>query len=207
MEDGERFHHQMEVYRRTVKDEVAVDRRRFNTLGPVQRKHGQATSGNIDAKNQMDRYQPEEIAQKAAQILSLHVAQSPQTQEIIDVLSIVMRKGPIYDQLAINHHGEIDESYVNSIQEPTRFAKTLANVNLPKIQTTGELLEYLVSVKRNEAADINDITRTTMTQWESIFVDMDTLEDIYSSNSHLREAQYVRLKNSFGQIFNSMSKF
>ena len=207
MEDGEKFHQQMEIYRRTVKDEVAINRPLFNTLGPVQIKHSQATGKNMDARNQMEKFRPEEIAKKAAHILSLHVAQSPQTQELVDVLSIVMRKGPIYEQLAVNQHGEIDEVYVNSIQEPSEFAKRMANINLPKIQTTGEFLEYLVSVKRNEKADINDLRRSSNTQWETVFVDINTLEEIFESNVQLRESQYIRLSNSFNQIFNSMSKF
>ena len=65
------------------KPEVAADNPVFNRQGPIQRSHGVVTSNNIDASNQMEKFKPEEISQKAANILSIHVSQSPQTQVLL----------------------------------------------------------------------------------------------------------------------------
>jgi len=189
------------------KEVLKVDRRSFNTPGPMQLSRGQATGRNLDARHQMDKFQPEEISQKAANILSMHVAQSPQTQELIEILNLVLRKGQLYDQLAMKPNGEWNTEYISSIQDPSNFAITMANQNLPKIQTTGELLEYIVGVKRNELATPDDINRPSNTSWESVFVGPEQLEYMYNVENLMREFQYDRLYNSFSRIFNSMSKF
>ena len=155
----------------------------------------------------MDKFQPEEVSQKAANILSMHVAQSPQTQELIEILSIVMRKGQLFDQLAVKPNGEWNSEYINSIQEPSEFAKEMAKINLPKIQTTGELLEYLVGVKRNGQANPMDPDRPSKSSWESVFVGPQELEYMYNVDNLIRDFQYERLSHSYSRIFNSMRKF
>ena len=186
---------------------LTLETRNFNKPGPVQASRGQATGRNLDARHQMDKFQPEEISQKAANILSMHVAQSPQTQELVEILSIILRKGQIYDQLAIKPNGDWDNAYINSIQDPSDFAITMAKQNLPKIQTTGELLEYIVRVKRNEQATPDDENRLSKTSWESVFVGPEELEYLYNVDNIMREFQYDRLSHAYSRIFNSMCKF
>ena len=197
----------MELYKHADKPDIAADRSNFKRPGPSQLEHGLTTGKNLNAKNQMDKYDPQEIAKRATEILASHVAQSPQTQQLVDIMSIFMRKGPIYEQLAINQNGELNLDYVESVQTSTEFARNMAYFKLPDIQTTGELLEYLVGVKKNEAAEADDITRVSNTKWEPVFIGLDELEDINRRNPRMREEQCVRLRNSFDQIFGSMSKF
>ena len=197
----------MESYKRQDKAILDTDSIDFNRPGPIQASRGQNTAENIDARFQMDKFSPEEISQKAANIMSMHVAQSPQTQQLVEVLNLVLKKGQLFEQLAVKYNGQIDINYINSIEEPSDFAKTLAKKNIPMIQTTGELLEYLVAVKKNEEASIDDIDRTSNTKWESVFVGPNEIEHLYNVNHTIREFQYERLVNSFGQIFNSMCKF
>ena len=197
----------MEAYKKQEKAVLTENSRNFYELGPVQARRGEATQRNLNARHQMDKFRPEEISQKAANILSLHVAQSPQTQELIEVLSIIVRKGQLYQQLAVKANGEWDNDYCRSIEDPSDFAIKLANEKLPTIQTTGELLEYIVSVKKNDQAAVDDINRTSNTAWETVFVGFEQLEYMYNVDNLLRDFQYERLYNSFGRIFNSMSKF
>ena len=82
----------------------------------------------------------------------------------------------------------------------------MAKENLPKIQTTGQLLEYLVSVKKNDDADLDDITRTSHTKWEPVFVGTNFPQILLEENK-IRETQMDRLNHSYEHIFNSMRKF
>ena len=118
-----------------------------------------------------------------------------------------MRKGPLYNKLATLANGEIDADYIQSIEEPSDFAKQLAVNNIPQIRTSGELLEYLVSVKRNENADLTDERRVSKTTWESTFIDINFIDIMCHVNRQIRESQFIRLELSYRQIFNSMSKF
>ena len=204
---NKKFHEQLKAYKMQEKEVLSVDRISFNKPGPMQISRGQATGRNLDARHQMEKFQPEEISQKAANILSMHVAQSPQTQELIEILNLILRKGQLYEQLATKPNGEWDTEYIGSIQDPSDFAITMANQNLPKIQTTGALLEYIVGVKRNEAAKADDSSRPSKTAWESVFVGPEQLEYMYNVDNLIREFQYDRLYHSYSRIFNSMSKF
>ena len=204
---GRQFHDQMNIYRNQEKTISKNETHFFHTPGPVQASRGQVTSQNLDARHQMEKFRPEEISQKAANILSIHAAQSPQTQQLVEVLGIMLRRGQIFEQLAVNSDGEWDDEYVNSIQNPSSFAKSMANKNIPTIQTTGQLLEYIVGVKKNEKADLTDANRTSNTAWETVFIGPDYIEEMYSTTTMIRDFQYERLSNSFAQIFNSMCKF
>ena len=122
-------------------------------------------------------------------------------------MSIVLKGGRIFEELATSENGELDMEYIDSIQSGTDFAKLQALKNIPSIQSMGELLEYLVSVKRNEHANVNEEGRVSKSQWESIFVAPDFIDIMFHVNQQLRQHQYDRIKDGYKHIFNSMSKF
>ena len=195
-----------EYSQQSDKPDLRSEKFHFTHQGPMQKRKGQNSRENMDASNQMERFQPEEVSQKAANILSIHLAQSPQTQELIEILSIIMRKGNLFNQLAIDENGELNQEYIDSIHFPSTFATTLAHKNFPKIHTAGELLEYLVGVKKNECADLNKTERVSKTKWETVFVGPEVLDAIYHQNCAINENQFNMLENAYKTIFNSMSK-